>query len=500
MKNSMKRHWILLGGVVLLFAAVGGCSDDAAPGVTDGGHADVLKADGAKADGSKADGSKADGAQADGLQADGSQADGVQADGTQGDSFLGDAVGFDININECVGKADGVACGPNSLSICVKEACVSSACGDAYVDTATGEECEDGNAVDGDGCTQCHWDCKVSTDCDDQETCNGVETCDTTKHVCLAGTPAANNTACTLTVGGAGVCSGGICVKAGCGNGTKESGEDCDDGNQVAGDGCESNCTWTCQANADCDDADKCTGTETCDKTDPQKPVCKAGTLVVCKPGVSCKGTCIAATGKCAYADLDKDGVTCLTDCNDGDADIFPGGYECKDGKDNDCDPKTPDATAPKCICYVDKDSDTYAPSTTGSITAATCPSKYTHRTPSSPTTKDCNDGRADANPGQTKYFTAAYCLQYIYNPITHTKICVAWNWDYNCSTVVEKQLNSLYKRCTALIGGTKVYCRGSGWKGTTIADCGKSASYVSCIRLGTMCMPRTSTRTQACH
>lgn len=49
--------------------------------------------------------------------------------------------------------------------------------------------------------------------------------------------------ACTLpTGGGAGVCADGLCVAVGCGNGVLEAGERCDDGNQVARDGCSADC------------------------------------------------------------------------------------------------------------------------------------------------------------------------------------------------------------------------------------------------------------------
>ncbi len=62
-------------------------------------------------------------------------------------------------------------------------------CGDGYLDTAAGEECDDGNNVDGDGCS-------------------------------------AN---CT--------------IEPYCGDGILDPGEECDDGNNVDGDGCSANCT-----------------------------------------------------------------------------------------------------------------------------------------------------------------------------------------------------------------------------------------------------------------
>ena len=468
----MRRFVGLFVGMVFL-SVMGMACDDSLPSIP----FDAAATDGAKTDGAKTDGAKTDGAKTD---------------------SLGDITGLDINVDECLAKADGTVCGPDSKSICLNKACVTSSCGDGYVDAVEGEECEDDNVVDGDGCTQCHWDCKVAKDCDDGSLCNGTETCDATKHVCMAGTPAAANTACTLTGGGAGICNGGQCVKTGCGNSTKESGEDCDDGNQVAGDGCENDCTWTCQANADCDDKDPCNGTETCDKTVATKPVCQTGMPIKCPKGISgCQGTCESATGKCTYADADKDGVTCETDCNDADPGIFPGAFECKDGKDNDCNPKTLDSSAPACICYVDNDSDGYAHTKTGSLTAVTCPAKYTHREPASSTTTDCNDGKADVNPGQKNYFTKRYCAQYFLWIPGQPHVCKTYSWDYNCNGKDDMQYTHIFSKCYM----SGIRCGGAGWS-KTLPACGQTGSYISCTYFLGMCSSslKPSTRTQACH
>lgn len=39
-----------------------------------------------------------------------------------------------------------------------------------------------------------------------------------------------------------GVCRGGVCLSANCGDGVINPGEGCDDGNSVGGDGCSANC------------------------------------------------------------------------------------------------------------------------------------------------------------------------------------------------------------------------------------------------------------------
>ncbi len=63
-------------------------------------------------------------------------------------------------------------------------------CGNDVYEPELGEECDDGNVLPGDGCSQ---DCVVE-------------------------------------------------ITAGCGNGVLEAVEDCDDGNRAAGDGCDPDC------------------------------------------------------------------------------------------------------------------------------------------------------------------------------------------------------------------------------------------------------------------
>ncbi len=91
----------------------------------------------------------------------------------------------------------------------------------SWTSNACGEQCDDSNTIDGDGCDA---DCTPSIcgngrvvgaeECDDGNRSNG-DGCD-------------NN--CTVT---------------GCGNGIAAEGEMCDDGNATDGDGCESDCTIT---------------------------------------------------------------------------------------------------------------------------------------------------------------------------------------------------------------------------------------------------------------
>ncbi|MBN2360008.1 MAG: hypothetical protein JXR83_11190 [Deltaproteobacteria bacterium] len=137
---------------------------------------------------------------------------------------------------------DNTPCGTDM--VCRSGICASIACNNGHLEP--GEDCEDGNAVNGDGCdNDCHWTCPTNTDCDDGNPCNGVETC-AANHTCQSGAHAPNNTDC----GGGRVCWGGACVMPDCGNGRREGTEECDDGHTGSGDGCSYDCRvetdWSC--------------------------------------------------------------------------------------------------------------------------------------------------------------------------------------------------------------------------------------------------------------
>lgn len=67
--------------------------------------------------------------------------------------------------------------------------CAPPGCGDRVVND-TSEECDDGNAVSGDGCEpNCRWSCTSDDDCEDGDVCNGVARCVPETHRCADGTP-----------------------------------------------------------------------------------------------------------------------------------------------------------------------------------------------------------------------------------------------------------------------------------------------------------------------
>ena len=96
-------------------------------------------------------------------------------------------------------------------------------CGDGALDP--GEACDDGNAIDCDGCRA---DCSAKeTGCGDGFAC-GSEECD-------AGDANQDTGACTTA-----------CTLAACGDNHVQPGEECDDGNDLMGDGCVE-CQSECQ-------------------------------------------------------------------------------------------------------------------------------------------------------------------------------------------------------------------------------------------------------------
>src|SRR5205809_789047 len=84
---------------------------------------------------------------------------GTSGAGTGGSATGGAAgAGQDGGVVDCIGKQAGTNCSPEGStgSICLNGECVISRCGDGYVDTSIGEDCESG-----DGCTVCKFGCKM---------------------------------------------------------------------------------------------------------------------------------------------------------------------------------------------------------------------------------------------------------------------------------------------------------------------------------------------------
>ncbi|CAI2358753.1 unnamed protein product [Moneuplotes crassus] len=134
--------------------------------------------------------------------------------------------------------------------------CVPYICGDGKKQSVIGEECDDGNLINWDGC---HQDCKIEayyscTGLDDElSQCNLVDYCgdgkkqSTNSEECDDGNNSSGDgcdqyceiepkNTCTGLEGEISLCS------PQCGNGVRDSGETCDDKNSMSLDGCDSSC------------------------------------------------------------------------------------------------------------------------------------------------------------------------------------------------------------------------------------------------------------------
>ncbi len=133
--------------------------------------------------------------------------------------------------------------------------CVRDECGDGLV---TGDEVCDEGSNHSDGCQNCQtiafgWKCEVpgvactmNTACGDGKM-EGAETCEENSPCCQQ---------CNIQPHCKCDADGKNCVQGNCGNNIVEAGEECDDGNKTAGDGCDPFCKresiFTCSDSGSC--------------------------------------------------------------------------------------------------------------------------------------------------------------------------------------------------------------------------------------------------------
>ena len=226
--------------------------------------------------------------------------------------------------------------------VCTSEGlCVfRGSCGDHDTREERGEECDDGNLIDGDGCDS---NCKLTSCGNSVLTLMSGEQCDDGNSI--DGDGCDNN-----------------CQPTGCGNGvrTPMTGEQCDDGNRIDGDGCSGICTEEICGNGIVDEGKDEEENEQCDlgmqnsdkgscTEDCKIATCGDGKFYEayeeCDPGIPvipCDSNCTiprcgngipANTEECDDGNL-INGDTCdnnctISRCNNG---IQAGTEQCDDG------------------------------------------------------------------------------------------------------------------------------------------------------------------------
>jgi len=178
----------------------------------------------------------------------------------------------------------GFSCPEGFECAASQQLCIEDGCGNAIVEA--GETCDDGNVIDGDGCSHsCQQEGCGNSQLDPGEQCDDGNTVE--GDGCSPG--------CTLEI---------------CGNGIKDFGEACDDGNNISGDGCAEDC----KSAEVCGNGIKDVG-EICDDGDT--------------PG-GCNDDCLGGTG-CGDGSIDKDANgDPLEECDDGNANPNDDCHDCR--------------------------------------------------------------------------------------------------------------------------------------------------------------------------
>jgi TQXA domain-containing protein len=254
--------------------------------------------------------------------------------------------------------------------------CTPTACGNGVV--TTDEACDDGNLLDGDGCdfncteTACgNGVVTTGEQCDDGNDVNG-DTCDNNCTTPRCGNGVADpNEQCDDGNHPNGDACATNCTIPACGNGVVTAGEQCDDGNAVNGDGCDSNCTPTAcgngivTGNEQCDDGNQTNG-DGCDDN-CTAPACGNGVVAgdeQCDDGNAVSGD--ACDANCTVPACGNGIVTAGEQCDDGNQTngdgcdtnctatacgngIVTGTEQCDDGNQANGDACESDCTTARC-------------------------------------------------------------------------------------------------------------------------------------------------------
>lgn len=220
------------------------------------------------------------------------------------------------------------------------DTCLAEVCGNTRIDYA--EQCDDGNSEPADGCSAT---CQLEI-CSN-ETLDPGEGCDDGNVISGDGCDAN----CTATACGNGIvttseqCDDGNavsgdgcdpnCTATGCANNVLTPPEQCDDGNQISGDGCDINCTSSACGNGvaahgeQCDDGDTVSG-DGCDANCRPTGCGNEITTV----GEECDdGNSVSGDG----CDIDCSVSRCGNEIVGGDEECDDGNAASGDGCDNNC-------------------------------------------------------------------------------------------------------------------------------------------------------------------
>jgi cysteine-rich repeat protein len=369
----------------------------------------------------------------------------------------------------------GLVCPPGTTCAAHQSVCIKGLCGNGTIDTAAGEACDDGNIVDGDGC---------SADCKSNESCgNGIV--DKAKgEVCDKG---ADNASCSG-------CSADCKSDETCGNGVVDTckGEVCDDGNNVSGDGCAADCKSTERCGNSvvdvvdgevCDkgaDNNKCMG---CSPDCKSNQTCGNGIVDACKGEVCDDGNNIDGDGcsaNCKSNETCGNGIVDIVKgevCDDGNTVSGDGcSADCKSeekcgngtvDKGEECDPGT-DLTAP-CGAGIDCPAETAT--CNRDCTVAFCGDGKINRARH----EECDDGVETAHCNAN--CTLAVCGDGILNVVAGEQ-CDAGNGmsPGACTASCTNALNCMTKTCTS------TSCTSSCTATADIANCnGNGAGAAKC-------------------
>ncbi|HTL34430.1 MAG TPA: DUF4215 domain-containing protein, partial [Kofleriaceae bacterium] len=293
---------------------------------------------------------------------------------------------------------------------------VTALCGNGTPDA--GEECDDGNTVDGDGCdtncrsSRCGNGIVAGTEqCDDGNT-NNADGCEAncTLPVCGNNITDPNEQcddgnsidgdlceSCKFPGCGNGVVSGteqcddgnntngdgcqSNCTRVGCGNGIPEAGEACDDGNTTDGDGCDNNCTATGCGNG------IVTGSETCDDSG-ESATCDAN----CTAAQCGDGTVNATAGE--TCDTSGESASCDANCT---------AAQCGDGTVNATAGETCDTSGESASCDANCTAAQCGDGTINATAGETCDDSGESTTcDANCTAAQCGDGTVNATAGET--------------------------------------------------------------------------------------------------